>query len=79
MKKSEYSRKTGIEKIMEYSNDGLITSETTQKISFENGVKILLSKKVKEYDRNNTITKEINEENGVKKVTIYDDYEKVIK
>ena len=79
MKKSEYSRKTGIEKIMEYSNDGLITSETTQKISFENGVKILLSKKVKEYDRNNTITKEINEENGVKKVTIYDDYGKVIK
>lgn len=79
MKKSEYSRKTGIEKIMEYSNDGIVLSETTQKISFENGVKILLSKKVKEYDRNNTITKEINEENGVKKVTIYDDYEKVIK
>ena len=64
---------------MEYSNDGIVLSETTQKISFENGVKILLSKKVKEYDRNNTITKEINEENGVKKVTIYDDYEKVIK
>ena len=64
MKKSEYSRKTGIEKIMEYSNDGIVLSETTQKISFENGVKILLSKKVKEYDRNNTITKEINEENG---------------
>lgn len=79
MKKSEYSRKTGIEKIMEYSNDGIVLSETTQKISFENGVKILLSKKVKEYDRNNTITKEINEENGVKKVTIYDDYGKVIK
>lgn len=52
MKKSEYSRKTGIEKIMEYSNDGIVLSETTQKISFEN---------------------------GVKKVTIYDDYEKVIK
>ena len=79
MKKSEYSRKTGIEKIIEYSNDGIVLSETTQKISFENGVKILLSKKVKEYDRNNTITKEINEENGVKKVTIYDNYGKVIK
>lgn len=63
----------------EYSNDGLVTSETTQKISFENGEKIILSKKAKEYDRNNTITREINEENGVKKVTIYDDYGKVIK
>lgn len=79
MKKSEYSRKTGIEKIIEYSNDGLVTSETTQKISFENREKTILSKKVKEYDRNNTITREINEENGVKKVTIYDDYGKVIK
>lgn len=79
LKKSEYSRETGIEKIIEYSNDGLVTSETIQKISFENGEKIILSKKVKEYDRNNTITKEINEENGVKKVTIYDDYGKVIK
>lgn len=63
----------------EYSNDGLVTSETTQKISFENREKTILSKKVKEYDRNNTITREINEENGVKKVTIYDDYGKVIK
>ena len=79
LKKSEYSRETGIEKIIEYSNDGLVTSETIQKISFENGEKIILSKKVKEYDRNNTITKEINEENGVEKVTIYDDYGKVIK
>lgn len=79
MKKSEYSRKTGIEKIIEYSNDGLVTSETTQKISFENREKTILSKKVKEYDRNNTITREINEENGVKKLTIYDDYGKVIK
>lgn len=79
MKKSEYSRKTGIEKIIEYSNDGLVTSETTQKISFENREKTILSKKVKEYDRNNTITREINEENGVKKVTLYDDYGKVIK
>lgn len=79
LKKSEYSRKIGIEKIIEYSNDGIVTSETTQKISFENGEKIILSKKVKEYDRNNTITKEINEENGVKKVTIYDNYGKVIK
>lgn len=79
LKKSEYSRETGIEKIIEYSNDGLVTSETIQKISFENGEKIILSKKVKEYDRNNTVTKEINEENGVEKVTIYDDYGKVIK
>lgn len=79
LKKSEYSRETGIEKIVEYSNDGLVTSETIQKIYFENGEKIILSKKVKEYDRNNTITKEITEENGVKKVTIYDDYGKVIK
>ena len=79
LKKSEYSRETGIEKIVEYSNDDLVTSETIQKISFENGEKIILFKKVKEYDRNNTITKEINEENGVKKVTIYDDYGKVIK
>lgn len=79
LKKSEYSKETGIEKIIEYSNDGLVTSENIQKISFENGEKIILSKKVKEYDRNNTITREINEENEVKTVTIYDDYGEVIK